>query len=46
MIVLKIVLGLFLFLFVSLWCIIIITLGVATGIKMSKGAKKNGSKIG
>ena len=45
MIVLKIVLGLFLFLFVSLWCIIIISLGVATGIKMSKG-RKNGSKIG
>ena len=43
MIVLKIVLGLFLFLFVSIWCIIIISLGVATGIKLSKGGK-NGLK--
>ena len=43
MIVLKIVLGLFLFLFVSIWCIIIISLGIATGIKLSKGGK-NGFK--
>ena len=44
MIVLKIVLGLFLFLFVSIWCIIIISLGIATGIKLSKGAKNDSKK--
>lgn len=41
--ILKIIAGLLLFLFWSFWCIIIISIGIATGIKLSKGGK-NGLK--
>ena len=43
--ILKIIAGLILFLFITLWCIIILSIGIATGIKLSKG-RKNGLKKG